>query len=102
MKDNLSLVAAATGGFMLSVALSGILRGTPVTAWHSQASVRQANVTNLQFAAKKTENSEFFSDKTPRKLRTQNFLATRHKKANMLFESDWQGSRVKSQGSRIT
>lgn len=31
MKDNLSLIAAATGGFMLSVALAGILKGAPVT-----------------------------------------------------------------------
>lgn len=40
MKDNFSLVAAAAGGFMLSVALSGILRGTPVVSWqaHSFAS----------------------------------------------------------------
>jgi hypothetical protein len=64
VKDNLSLVAAATGGFMLSVALSGILRGTPVTNLHSQASLRQANVTNLQFTAQKSNKSEFFSDKT--------------------------------------
>lgn len=33
MKDNISLIAAATGGFMLSVALSGILKGEPVTNW---------------------------------------------------------------------
>ena len=64
MKDNLTLIAAATGGFMLSVALSGILRGTPVTAWQGESGIRQGNVTNLQFAAKKTENSEFFSDNT--------------------------------------
>jgi hypothetical protein len=31
VKDNLSLIAAAAGGFMLSVALAGILRGAPVT-----------------------------------------------------------------------
>ncbi|MBD2773432.1 hypothetical protein [Iningainema tapete] len=36
MKDNISLVAAAAGGFMLSVALSGILHGTPVVSWHPQ------------------------------------------------------------------
>ncbi|OUL36626.1 hypothetical protein BV372_06595 [Nostoc sp. T09] len=64
MKDNLTLIAAATGGFMLSVALSGILRGTPVTAWQGESGVKSANVTNLQFAAKKTESSEFFSNKT--------------------------------------
>ncbi|MBD2194641.1 MULTISPECIES: hypothetical protein [Nostocales] len=64
MKDNLTLVAAATGGFMLSVALSGILRGTPVTAWQVESGVRQGNVSNLQFAANKKENSEFFSNNT--------------------------------------
>ncbi|BAY25872.1 hypothetical protein NIES2100_56800 [Calothrix sp. NIES-2100] len=64
MKDNLTLIAAATGGFMLSVALSGILRGAPVTAWQGESGMRQTNVTNLQFAAKKPENSEFFSNKT--------------------------------------
>lgn len=64
MKDNLTLIAAATGGFMLSVALSGILRGTPVTAWRGESGVRQVNVTNLQFAAKKTDNSEFFRAST--------------------------------------
>lgn len=64
MKDNLSLVAAATGGFMLSVALSGILRGTPVTAWQGESGVRVANVTNLQFAANKTDSLESFRAKT--------------------------------------
>jgi hypothetical protein len=39
VKDNLSLVAAAAGGFMLSVALAGILRGAPVTSWQVQANV---------------------------------------------------------------
>lgn len=39
MKDNLTLIAAATGGFMLSVALSGILRGTPVTAWQAESNL---------------------------------------------------------------
>lgn len=33
MKDNISLIAAATGGFMLSVALSGLLKGQPITNW---------------------------------------------------------------------
>lgn len=32
MKDNISLIAAAAGGFMLSMALTGILHGTPVTS----------------------------------------------------------------------
>ncbi|WP_081603028.1 hypothetical protein [Fortiea contorta] len=46
MKDNISLIAAAAGGFMLSVALAGILRGAPVAAWSGQSSIRVANVTN--------------------------------------------------------
>jgi len=45
MKDNISLIAAAAGGFMLSVALSSILRGAPVTAWQGQSSIRVASVT---------------------------------------------------------
>jgi hypothetical protein len=48
MKDNISLIAAAAGGFMLSVALSSILRGAPVTAWQGQSSIRVASVTDLR------------------------------------------------------
>ncbi len=29
----MTLIAAATGGLMLSVALSGILKGAPITDW---------------------------------------------------------------------
>ncbi|MDM9583783.1 MULTISPECIES: hypothetical protein [unclassified Nostoc] len=50
MKDNLTLIAAATGGFILSVALAGILRGTPITAWQEQSSFRTTTVANLQRA----------------------------------------------------
>ncbi|MCC5601503.1 hypothetical protein [Nostoc favosum] len=50
MKDNLTLIAAATGGFILSVALAGILRGAPITAWQEQSSVRTTTVANLQRA----------------------------------------------------
>jgi hypothetical protein len=39
VNDKLSLVAATAGGFMLSVALAGILRGGPVTSWQVQANV---------------------------------------------------------------
>ncbi|MBD2384170.1 hypothetical protein [Cylindrospermum sp. FACHB-282] len=46
MKDNISLIAAAAGGLMLSVALSGILRGTPITAWHDPSSVSSYPVAN--------------------------------------------------------
>ena len=38
MKDNLSLIAAAAGGFMLFVALTGILRGAPLVSWQSHSS----------------------------------------------------------------
>lgn len=64
MKDNISLIAAAAGGFMLSVALAGILRGTPVTSWQEQSNFRPTVVTSSQIAPKKAENLEFFRDKT--------------------------------------
>ncbi len=48
MKDNLTLIAAATGGFILSVALAGILRGAPVTGWQQQSSFRTTTFANLQ------------------------------------------------------
>ncbi|GAX36261.1 hypothetical protein [Nodularia sp. NIES-3585] len=64
MKDNISLIAAATGGFMLSVALSGLLRGTPITAWQEPSSVHSAMVTSSRIAAKQTDNSEIFDHKT--------------------------------------
>ncbi|MBH8565296.1 hypothetical protein I8748_24455 [Nostoc sp. CENA67] len=63
MKDNLTLIAAAAGGFMLSVALAGILRGTPITAWQEQSSFRSAVVTDLRITAKNTEDSQLFSAK---------------------------------------
>ncbi|WP_138497899.1 hypothetical protein [Nostoc sp. PA-18-2419] len=63
MKDNLTLIAAATGGFMLSVALAGILRGTPVTAWQEQSSIRTMTVADLRLIPNKTENLEFFRTK---------------------------------------
>ncbi|MEA5506589.1 hypothetical protein VB735_26510 [Halotia wernerae UHCC 0503] len=48
MKDNFSLIAAAAGGFMLSVALAGILRGTPVTTLQGQSRVNSYLVSNQQ------------------------------------------------------
>lgn len=48
MKDNLTLIAAATGGFMLSVALASILQGAPITAWQEQSSFRTTTVADLQ------------------------------------------------------
>ncbi|MBE9007166.1 hypothetical protein IQ259_19365 [Fortiea sp. LEGE XX443] len=57
MKDNLSLIAAATGGFMLSIALAGILRGTPVTNLSRQSGVNYYPATNLQVASVRSEES---------------------------------------------
>jgi len=49
VKDNLTLIAAATGGFILSIALAGILRGAPVTGWQEQqSSFRSTTFANLQ------------------------------------------------------
>ncbi|MBN3926379.1 hypothetical protein [Nostoc sp. NMS4] len=64
MKDNLTLIAAATGGFILSVALAGILRGAPITAWQEQSSVRTMTVANLRLAPNRTENLEYFRAKS--------------------------------------
>ncbi len=55
MKDNLTLIAAATGGFILSVALAGILRGAPVTAWQEQSNFRTTTFANLQKSELKAE-----------------------------------------------
>lgn len=55
MKDNLTLIAAAAGGFMLSIALAGILRGTPVTALQGQARVNYYPTTNLQVASVRSD-----------------------------------------------
>ncbi|WP_413173396.1 hypothetical protein [Anabaena azotica] len=47
MNDKFTLIAAATGGLMLSVALSGILKGTPVTTWE-QARMSSYPVANVR------------------------------------------------------
>ncbi|KYC43013.1 hypothetical protein WA1_12990 [Scytonema hofmannii PCC 7110] len=63
MKDNLSLMAAATGGFMLSVALSGILHGSPVLSSQRQPSFYSLTVTTFRPATReKNEDVEFFND----------------------------------------
>ena len=59
MKDNLSLIVAAAGGFMLSVALTGILRGAPVTSFQAKSSFHPATVTALSVAPKQTELKDF-------------------------------------------
>jgi hypothetical protein len=61
VKDNISLIAAAAGGFMLSVALAGILKGAPVTVAQEHSSFRTSFVTDLRVTTKKTDNQEFFS-----------------------------------------
>ncbi len=47
MKDHISLIAAAAGGFMLSIALSAILKGTPMTSWE-QSSINSLPMNNLR------------------------------------------------------
>jgi hypothetical protein len=50
VNDNITLIAAATGGFMISVALSGILKGAPITnlqqAHNTSYPVANVRVTN--------------------------------------------------------
>ncbi|MEA5579665.1 hypothetical protein [Anabaena sp. UHCC 0451] len=50
MNDKFTLIAAATGGLMLSVALSGILKGAPVI-----------NVQNLSMSANQIANVRIVS-----------------------------------------
>ncbi|MBD1921234.1 hypothetical protein H6F77_09030 [Microcoleus sp. FACHB-831] len=47
MKDNISLVGAAAGGFMLSIAVAGILRAAPVTSPQAQPSLTSTQVAQL-------------------------------------------------------
>jgi hypothetical protein len=56
VKDKFSLVAATAGGFMLSVALTGILQGRPVTNVASGASFNVSPVTYV--SVKKSEVHE--------------------------------------------
>ncbi|GAB1538261.1 hypothetical protein NUACC21_09190 [Scytonema sp. NUACC21] len=62
MKDNFSLIAAAAGGFMLSVALTGILHGSPVVSWQAHSTVQAMTVTTLRPATDVKDNEEFFND----------------------------------------
>lgn len=57
MNDKFTLIAAATGGLMLSVALSGILNGTPVTNLQNQ-SINTSQISQIQVVAKKTQNQK--------------------------------------------
>ncbi|AUT00788.1 hypothetical protein CLI64_10485 [Nostoc sp. CENA543] len=60
MKDNISLIAAAAGGFMLSVTLAGILHGAPVTAWREQSNLSPTIATNVSVPAKQTDDFNSF------------------------------------------
>ena len=51
MNDNITLIAAATGGLMLSVALSGILKGAPIINWQ-QAHNNSYPIANVQVISK--------------------------------------------------
>jgi hypothetical protein len=62
MRDNFSLVAATAGGFMLSVALAGILRGTPVSDLQAQASFRPLPITYV--AAKSADANKYKTNKS--------------------------------------
>jgi hypothetical protein len=64
VKDNFSLIAAAAGGFMLSVALSGVLRGTPVVSWQGHSSLRSTIIADSQPASTQVKGGEFFSRKS--------------------------------------
>jgi hypothetical protein len=53
VNDKFTLIAATTGGLMLSIALSGILKGTPIISsekshikYHSVANVQVINNKN--------------------------------------------------------
>ncbi len=48
MKDNLSLIAAAAGGFMLFVALTGILRGAPLVSWQNHSNFYPAGTVHKE------------------------------------------------------
>ena len=60
MKDNISLIAAATGGFMLSVAISGIISGASVSSLHSQVKVISSglNYSHPNFASSKNSGAK--------------------------------------------
>jgi hypothetical protein len=51
VNDNITLIAAATGGFMISMALSGILKGTPIKDWQ-QVHRTSYPVANIEIVTK--------------------------------------------------
>jgi hypothetical protein len=64
VKDNFSLIAAATGGFMLSIALTGILHGSPVTSLQTVSHVNSGTMMNLRIASGNGENTEMLNTET--------------------------------------
>ena len=60
VKDKISLIAAAAGGFMLFVAMSGILQGAPVMALRSQHSFDSTKVADLRL--QKVDPNESIND----------------------------------------
>lgn len=54
MKDNLSLIAAAAGGFMLAIAASGIIKSAPVAALNAPPNLNSTQVSNLHSASAPT------------------------------------------------
>lgn len=55
VKDRISLIAAAAGGFMLFMALSGILQGAPVTALQKHDNFASTKVADLQLEKRQAE-----------------------------------------------
>jgi hypothetical protein len=53
IKDKFFLVAATAGGFFLSITLSGILRGAPITSSATHESVNSYPVASVQFVENK-------------------------------------------------
>jgi hypothetical protein len=57
VKDNLSLIAAAAGGFMLSVTLASILHGAPVSSWQGKSHGYSSQVAYTNSTVVKGTNS---------------------------------------------
>lgn len=58
MKDHFSLIAAAVGGFMLSVAAAGIIKAAPVTALNAAPSLTTPVANQTSFTAARFKKSE--------------------------------------------
>ncbi|MBE9213295.1 hypothetical protein IQ247_11540 [Plectonema cf. radiosum LEGE 06105] len=73
VKDKISLIAAAAGGFMLFVAISGILQGTPVTALRAQHSFDSTKMADLPL--QKIHSDEPINDTLQQRFSFENSLA---------------------------